>query len=87
MVADERGNTVDVVRVSTYEGLSHNEEPNDTVIPDFRGMSMREVLRISQRMGIEARVSGSGWAVSQKPAPGSPADEHQSCYVSFRKGL
>ena len=87
VVADERGNTVDVVRVSTYEGLSHNEEPNDTVIPDFRGMSMREVLRISQRMGIEARVSGSGWAVSQKPAPGSPADEHQSCYVSFRKGL
>lgn len=87
VVADESQSNVNLVRVSTCEGVFRKDEPNDSVIPDFRGMSVRKVLSVSRRMGIETRVSGSGWAVSQKPAPGSPADGHQSCYVFFRKGF
>ncbi len=56
---------------------------DDTVIPDFQGMSLREVLRMAQSRGIEIKAAGTGWAINQNPAPGVPIDGNQSCYVLF----
>ena len=86
IVEDSQG-TLDLVQVSTYDEFPRTVEANDSVIPDFRGMSMRQVLDISREMGMEVRISGSGWAIRQDPAPGSPVGRHQFCRVSFGKGF
>jgi cell division protein FtsI (penicillin-binding protein 3) len=55
-------------------------------MPDFRGMTVRQALKAAQEKGIEMKVSGSGWASSQKPAPGSPLKGSRTCAVSFSTG-
>jgi cell division protein FtsI (penicillin-binding protein 3) len=58
----------------------------EAVMPDFRGMTVRQALKAAQEKGIEMKVSGSGWASSQKPAPGSPLKGSRTCVVSFSTG-
>jgi len=55
----------------------------EAVIPDFRGMTVRQALKAAQERGLEMKVTGSGWASSQKPAPGTPLKGHRLCAVSF----
>jgi cell division protein FtsI (penicillin-binding protein 3) len=55
----------------------------EAVIPDFRGMTVRQALKAAQEKGLEMKVTGSGWASSQKPAPGTPLKGHRLCAVSF----
>jgi cell division protein FtsI (penicillin-binding protein 3) len=42
------------------------------VMPDLRGQSAREALRILARIGSSARISGQGVVVEQSPAAGEP---------------
>jgi cell division protein FtsI (penicillin-binding protein 3) len=86
-IVEKNQDNVEFVQVSTYAEFSRQEKSNDSVIPDFRGMSMRQVLHISRGMGIEVKVSGSGWAVKQDPAPGSSVGRHQFCRVFFGQGF
>lgn len=54
---------------------------------DFTGLSMRDVLKAGKELGIDIRVSGSGWAVSQTVhAPAVPGDRPR-CYVSFSSDI
>ena len=61
-------------------------EADDALVPDFRGMSIREVLKKSKEKGLEVRISGSGWATAQKPAAGNPTPENRLCTVTFGMG-
>lgn len=61
-------------------------EEDDTRIPDFRGMSIREVLRKSKEKGLDVQIIGSGWATAQKPAASHPAPENRLCTVTFSLG-
>jgi cell division protein FtsI (penicillin-binding protein 3) len=61
-------------------------ESDDTVVPNFQGMTIREVLKKSKEKGIEVRVIGSGWATAQHPAAGIPALENRLCTVTFGMG-
>jgi cell division protein FtsI (penicillin-binding protein 3) len=61
-------------------------ETDDTVVPNFRGMTIREVLKKSKEKGIEIRVVGSGWATVQQPAAGMPAPEDRLCTITFGMG-
>jgi cell division protein FtsI (penicillin-binding protein 3) len=61
-------------------------EADDALVPDFRGMSIREVIRKSKEKGLEVRISGSGWATAQQPAAGHPAPENRLCTVTFSMG-
>jgi cell division protein FtsI (penicillin-binding protein 3) len=74
--------------VSAPAPLTIQEAPeaDDALIPDFRGMSIREVLRKSKEKGLEVRISGSGWATAQRPAAGHPAPENRLCTVTFSLG-
>lgn len=47
-----------------------------TKVPDFTGMSMRELLPLFNRSDIQLKVNGSGWVTSQTPAPGTPVSEN-----------
>jgi cell division protein FtsI (penicillin-binding protein 3) len=42
------------------------------VMPDLRGLSAREALRILTRIGLTARLQGDGFVLDQAPAPGTP---------------
>ena len=56
----------------------------DGLVPDFRGMGMRAVLRTGRALGLRMRLKGSGLAVGQRPAPGSPIDRALTVRVVFR---
>lgn len=62
------------------------EEMDDTAIPNFLGMTIREVLKKSKEKGIEIRVVGSGWAISQEPASGMAIPGDRLCTVTFGMG-
>lgn len=54
------------------------------LLPDFRGQTMREVLRSGRSLGVNVLVDGTGLAVAQKPEPGSPLNKVTNVSVSFR---
>jgi cell division protein FtsI (penicillin-binding protein 3) len=45
-----------------------------TDLPDFRGLSAREALRVLTKIGLTARLTGNGAVTSQVPAPGTPIE-------------
>jgi cell division protein FtsI (penicillin-binding protein 3) len=61
-------------------------EGDEAAVPDFRGMTIRDVLRKAKEKGIEVRVIGSGWATAQQPVAGLPAPENRLCTVTFSMG-
>jgi cell division protein FtsI/penicillin-binding protein 2 len=48
-------------------------------LPDFRGLSAREVVRMLTKMGLTARLHGSGVVTAQAPMAGTPIDLGMSC--------
>ncbi len=68
-------------------------EPNDAIIvrlpgqsvvlPDFYGMSKRNVLARCHELGIFMQPTGSGVAVLQSPAPGKEMSVGETCKVTF----
>ena len=57
---------------------------DESTIPNFQGMTVREALKKSRERGIELKIDGSGWAVSQIPRAGVPVHSHPYCVVSFK---
>ena len=58
-------------------------DDGESVMPDFRGITIRDVLKIARERGIAVKALGSGWAVSQEPAAGTPIGDFPACTVSF----
>jgi cell division protein FtsI (penicillin-binding protein 3) len=88
VAAYENNEEVRIVQASTTaEMIYHDTKVDESVIPDFEGMSIREVLKISQNRGIDVKIAGSGWAVSQNPVSGVRIEENQPCYILFDRGV
>ncbi len=64
-------------------GMAGNDE---SLMPDFVGLSIRDVLRKARQRGIEIKVAGNGWATQQRPAPGTPITRTTACSVLFSYG-
>lgn len=45
-------------------------------VPDFRGMSKRQLLPILNRRDIHVKINGDGWVTSQNPAAGTVVTEN-----------
>jgi hypothetical protein len=54
-------------------------------VPDFRGMSMRDVVQEASAQGIDVMVEGSGVARAQLPLPGSPLRHGEPIRVVFTR--
>jgi cell division protein FtsI (penicillin-binding protein 3) len=54
------------------------------LLPDFRGRSMRDVLRGGRALGLKVVLEGTGLAVKQSPGPGSSLKRITTVKVSFR---
>lgn len=73
--------------VSTQELLVDTEtDTNEALMPNFLGMTIREVLKKSKEKGMEVRVIGSGWAIAQQPVAGTPVPADRLCNVTFGMG-
>ncbi len=55
------------------------------VLPDFRGMSKRNVLNRCIDLGINLQSKGSGVAIYQSPLPGTEIPVGSTCSVTFTK--
>jgi len=58
-------------------------EDAESVMPDFRNMTIRDVLKTARAKGIEIKPLGTGWAVSQEPVAGTPIGDFTTCTISF----
>jgi beta-lactam-binding protein with PASTA domain len=54
-------------------------------MPDLRGMTAREALRILVRLGMTARLAGDGFVVSQDPTPGTPLESEEVCRLVLER--
>lgn len=46
------------------------DEIDRIIMPDFRGMTIRDAMRLARSLGLDYTITGSGVVVSQSPAPG-----------------
>jgi cell division protein FtsI (penicillin-binding protein 3) len=54
-------------------------------VPDLRGMSAREAVRKLVKLGMNPRVVGDGFVVSQEPAAGAPIDGDAVCRLVLQR--
>ena len=54
-------------------------------LPDFRGLSAREALRVLTKIGLTARLTGNGAVTSQVPAPGTPIEPGMTCELRLER--
>ena len=62
---------------------SISEGAEGTVMPDFRGMSMRQVLQTMEKTGLNVKLLGSGRAMGQNPQPGQRIGPNDRVWVKF----
>jgi len=67
-------------------GAAPNLALDESLMPKFLGLSIRDVLRKAKQRGIEVKVTGNGWATEQHPAPGTPLTRSTVCSVIFSHG-
>jgi cell division protein FtsI (penicillin-binding protein 3) len=53
------------------------------VLPDLRGLSLREALRVLARLGLTPRVSGEGVVIDQDPQPGTALETGGACRLAL----
>ncbi|WP_303722347.1 penicillin-binding protein [Malonomonas rubra] len=64
--------------------LIPDRKPGDgLVMPDFRGMSYRQVLQAMQKKQLNLKLTGSGQVVEQSPAPGRKIRYGKQAWVRF----
>ncbi|MCE5283747.1 MAG: penicillin-binding protein [Deltaproteobacteria bacterium] len=88
-VSEEKaGDGMKVKLVSTPATLTAQAagEEDKPLIPDFHGMTIREVLKLSKEKGLEVEIVGSGWATTQRPAAGVPVRGNRFCTITFSTG-
>ncbi|OGU01112.1 MAG: penicillin-binding protein [Geobacteraceae bacterium GWC2_48_7] len=78
-------------KIPTTETLSEgeafepdNEEGSSDRMPDFRGMSIRQVLQVMEKQGINIRLIGSGKATGQNPTSGQLIKSADEVWVKFK---
>jgi cell division protein FtsI (penicillin-binding protein 3) len=57
------------------------------LLPNFRGLTMRQVIREGKNLGIRVMVEGTGLAVAQIPEAGSPLERVSSVRVNFMPSM
>jgi cell division protein FtsI (penicillin-binding protein 3) len=60
-----------------------NEGGEGVVMADFQGQSMRQVLRIMEKKGLNVKLIGSGRVVEQSPPAGRRIGPNDRVWVRF----
>ncbi len=83
---EEAPKTPEIQLVTTKDEMGSENALDEMLMPDFRGMSVKRVLKLARQRGIGLNAVGSGWAVKQEPSPGVPIGEKPMCTVVFSAG-
>ncbi len=87
---EEKKGSIKLKLVSVPQIISRHadmeKDMDEPGMPDFRGMTMRDVLKKAREKNIDIKIIGSGWAVSQEPKPSAPLRNQRLCAVSFSSG-
>jgi len=67
----------------TAEPEIQRQASREGTLPDFRGMTKREVQTSLQALGIPWDTQGAGWVVHQSPAPGTALALVDLCALQF----
>jgi hypothetical protein len=57
------------------------------IMPDLRGLSLREAALLAARHGLSVEIHGRGAVASQTPLPGTPLEPGMSCSLSLSSAL
>jgi cell division protein FtsI (penicillin-binding protein 3) len=81
----DKEKTDKVQLVSTQQTLipPGSAENDESTMPNFVGMTIREAMKKAKTESIELKVSGHGWAVRQYPPAHSPLGSERLCSVVF----
>lgn len=81
----EKAQNLRLVTVDKSLVESENEDALDdeTQMPDFKGLTIREALRVAKARSIDLEVSGSGWAVRQFPEAHAVLSNERICKIVF----
>jgi cell division protein FtsI (penicillin-binding protein 3) len=60
---------------------------DESTMPDFSGMTIREAMKKARAESIELKISGNGWAVRQYPQAHTPFGDERVCNVVFDVGI
>jgi len=78
----------ETIKESTQDNTESPDKPiligEANQLPDFRGKTMRDVLKRGNELGLDVLIDGSGMAISQEPDPGSSLEGIKTIKVSFR---
>jgi membrane peptidoglycan carboxypeptidase len=55
------------------------------VMPDLRGLSAREAIRVLSQIGMTARMNGDGFVVAQSPDPGASLIRGDVCALRLNR--
>jgi cell division protein FtsI (penicillin-binding protein 3) len=61
------------------------EPARNGLMPDLRGLSAREALRLLSRIGMTATMRGDGFVLEQSPLPGSALVRGDSCALTLAR--
>ncbi|MCX5849960.1 MAG: penicillin-binding transpeptidase domain-containing protein, partial [Deltaproteobacteria bacterium] len=81
----EADKTEKVQLVSAQQTLAPQDVTgdDDSTMPDFSGLTIREAMKKAKAESIELKVSGNGWAVRQYPQAHTPFGDERVCNVVF----
>lgn len=68
---------------SDADGYIEDDGNKGAVMPNFKGMSMRNVLQVMEKRGINIRLIGSGRATEQSPPPGHAISGTGEVWIKF----
>ena len=74
------------IRASLWESEPDVKESNEdeNLLPDFRGKTMREVLKKARALGLTVVLEGTGLAFRQTPGPGTRLEKTKKVKVGFK---
>ncbi len=73
-----RANAASVAHSGKIEISPTNSVEVNSVVPNFIGMSKKELTPLLTRKDLSIKIEGSGWVVSQNPPAGTPVTENMT---------
>ncbi len=64
--------------------VSLSEQHISNNMPNFSGLSIRDVLRMAEELDLTIEIAGSGKATGQYPPPGNIVESNRRCWVRFQ---
>jgi cell division protein FtsI (penicillin-binding protein 3) len=58
-------------------------QDDESAMPNFMGLTIREAMKKAKAESIELKVSGNGWAVRQYPPAHAPLGNERLCNIVF----